>query len=172
MRPHGICENVLNWEDRHISYNLLSSVLNEAVAGFAHLYAYGDFKCTFISQLLGRPVFNLEDLNSPSPRYFSPKSSCTKPCHGKPLFRCVTRHAHSLYKLLMYHLQKISLLPALLRRPIILPDLLQLYKAARICHLHSFHDGITTACYTQRILHLRRYSLRSQHGTATVRLLP
>jgi len=33
-----------------------------------------------------------------------------------------------------------------------LPDLFQRYKAARICHLHSFRDGITTTSYTQRNL--------------------
>ena len=61
MRPHGESENGLNWDDAHIPHNQLSSVLNEAFASFAHLYAYGDSKCTLISQLLGRPVHNLED---------------------------------------------------------------------------------------------------------------
>ena len=68
--------------------------------------------------------------------------------------------------------KKFHMLHALFTRCVILPDLFQLYKAARICHLHSFHDGITTACYTQRALHLRRSSLRSQQGPATPRLLP
>jgi len=108
MRPHGNSENGLNWDDGHIPYTQLASVLSEAVAGFAHLYAYGDSKCTFISQLLGRPVHNLEDFNCPSPRYFRPKFSCTKPCHRNPSFRCATRHAHSLYEWLMYHLLKVS----------------------------------------------------------------
>ena len=67
MRPHGNRENGLNWDDGHIPYNQLSSVLNEAVAGFAHLYAYGDSKCTWISQLLGRPVHNLEDFTALRP---------------------------------------------------------------------------------------------------------
>ena len=106
MRPRGNSENGLNWDDGHIPYTQLSSVKNEAVAGFAHLYAYGDSKCTFISQLLGRPVHNLEYFNCPSPRYFRPKFSCTKPCHRNPSFRCATRHAHSLYERLMCHLQK------------------------------------------------------------------
>ena len=44
MRTHGDSENGLNWDGGHIPYNQLSSVLNEAVAGFAHLYAYGDCK--------------------------------------------------------------------------------------------------------------------------------
>jgi hypothetical protein len=69
MRPHGDSENGLNSDDGHIPYNQFSSVLNEAVAGFAHLYAYGDSKCTLVSQLLGRPMHNLEDFNCPSPRY-------------------------------------------------------------------------------------------------------
>jgi hypothetical protein len=108
MSPHGDSENGLNLDGGHIPYNQLSSVLNEAVAGFAHLYAYGDSKCTLILQLLGRPVHNLEDFNCPSPLYFRPKFSCTKPYHRKPSIRCDTRHAHSRYEWLMYHLQKMS----------------------------------------------------------------
>jgi hypothetical protein len=42
-RAHGSCENSINWDDGHIPYTHLASVLNEAAAGFAHLYAYGDF---------------------------------------------------------------------------------------------------------------------------------
>jgi hypothetical protein len=44
------------------------------------------------------------------------------------------------------------MLPALTARRVILPELFQRYKAARICHLHSFRDCITTTCYTQRAL--------------------
>ena len=66
MRPHGKSENDLNWDDGHIPFNQLSSVLNEVVAGFAHLYAYGDSKCTLISQFLVRPLHNLEDFSCPS----------------------------------------------------------------------------------------------------------
>ena len=108
MRPHGDSENGLNWDGVHILYNQLSSVLNEAVAGFAHFVAYGDCKYTLISQFLCRPVHNLEDFNCPSPRYFRPKFSCIKPCHRNPSFRCATRHVHSLYEWLIYHLQKMS----------------------------------------------------------------
>jgi len=108
MRPHGNSENGLNGDEGHIPYNRFTSVLNEAVAGFAHFYAYGYSKCTLITRLLGRPVHNLEDFNCPSPRYFRPKFSCTKTCHRNPSFRSATRHAHSLYEWLMYHLQKMS----------------------------------------------------------------
>ena len=108
VRPHWNSEIGLNWDDGHFPYNQLSPVLNEVVAGFAHLYAYGDSKCTLISQLLSRPVHNLEDFYCPSSRYFRPKFSCTKPCHRNPSFRCATRHAHSLYEWLVYHLQKMS----------------------------------------------------------------
>ena len=108
MWPNGSSEIGLNWVDGHIPYTQYSSVMNEAVAGFALLYAYGDSKCTFIAQLLDRPVHNLDDFNCPSPRFFRPKFSCTKPCHRNPSFRYATRHAHSLYEWLMYHLQTIS----------------------------------------------------------------
>ena len=78
MRPHGNSENGLNGDEGHIPYNRFTSVLNEAVAGFAHFYAYGYSKCTLITRLLGRPVHNLEDFNCPSPRYFRPKFSLPK----------------------------------------------------------------------------------------------
>jgi len=38
---HGSSENGLNWADGHIEYKDLPTVLNKAVAGFAHLYACG-----------------------------------------------------------------------------------------------------------------------------------
>jgi len=57
--PHGDGENGLNCDNGHIPYNQLSTVLNEANAGFTYLYAYGDVKCTFISQLLASPVHKL-----------------------------------------------------------------------------------------------------------------
>ena len=80
MRPRGDEENGLNWDDGHIAYNQLSTVLSEAVVGFAHLYGYGESKCRLLSQLLARPVHNLEDLKCPSPRNFRYRFSCTKPC--------------------------------------------------------------------------------------------
>ena len=40
MWPHGDSENGLNLDDGHIPYNQLFWVLKEAVAVFAHLYAY------------------------------------------------------------------------------------------------------------------------------------
>jgi hypothetical protein len=62
MRPQGDTEDGLNWDGCHISNHQLSTALREVVAGFAHLYSYGESKCKLLSQLLGRPVHNLEDL--------------------------------------------------------------------------------------------------------------
>ena len=39
MAEHGSSQNGLNWADGHIEYKELHTVLTEAVAGFAHLYA-------------------------------------------------------------------------------------------------------------------------------------
>jgi len=41
MTSQGSDENGLNWEDAHIAYHDLYTVVSEAVAGFAHLYCYG-----------------------------------------------------------------------------------------------------------------------------------
>jgi hypothetical protein len=97
MRPHGNSENSLNLDYGHIPYTQLASVLSEDAVGVAHLYAYRDSKCTFIAQLLGRPVCNLEDFNCPSPLYFRPKFSCTK--HNTEIPRSVAlldRHISSM----------------------------------------------------------------------------
>jgi len=65
MADHRSIENGINWADGHIEYKVLHTFLNEAVAGFAHLYAYGISKCTFLAGLTGRPIHNLEDVNCP-----------------------------------------------------------------------------------------------------------
>ena len=49
MADHGSTESGINWIDGHIEYRELHMVLNEAVTGFAHLYAYGVSKCTFLA---------------------------------------------------------------------------------------------------------------------------
>ena len=38
MADHGSRENGVNWNDGHIEYRELHTVINDAVAGFAHLY--------------------------------------------------------------------------------------------------------------------------------------
>jgi hypothetical protein len=62
MADHGSSENGINWADGIIQYSELHTVLNEGVAGFAHLYAYRFSKCTFPAGLTGRPIHNLEEL--------------------------------------------------------------------------------------------------------------
>jgi len=67
MADNGSAKNGINWIDGHIEYSYLHSVLNEAVASFVHLYAYGILKCSFLEGMTGRPIHNLEDLNCPHP---------------------------------------------------------------------------------------------------------
>ena len=80
--------------------------MSEAVAGFAHLYSYGIAKCKFLSELLWRPIPNLQDFNCPQPKSFNYKRWCSLLCHKIANINCVTKTAHSLYDCLMYHLQK------------------------------------------------------------------
>ena len=65
MHAHGSDENGLNWDDGHIPYDQLCSVLNEVTAPFDHLYAYGTVKCEILNQHTKRPVHNLKDLQCP-----------------------------------------------------------------------------------------------------------
>jgi len=71
MADHGTTENGINWIDWHIDYRELHTVLNEAVAGFAHLYAYGVSKCTFFAGLTERLYHNPQDVNCPPPETFN-----------------------------------------------------------------------------------------------------
>ena len=105
MTTHRSVENGLNWDDGHIAYSELYTVVNEAVAGFAHLYAYGIAKCAFLTELLSRPILNLQDFKCPLPKSFNHKYWCSMPCHKFPHVNCAIKTAHSLYDWLMYQLQ-------------------------------------------------------------------
>jgi stalled ribosome alternative rescue factor ArfA len=48
MAGHGSSENGINWAEGHIEYKELHTVVTEAVAGFAHLYAYIVSKVSFL----------------------------------------------------------------------------------------------------------------------------
>jgi len=106
IADQGSLENSLNSADGHIEYKELHTVLTEAVAAFAHFYAYGVSKCTFLAGLTGRPINNLEDLACPPPVSFNYKRWSTLPCHNFPRFTYATKTAHSPYDSLMYSLQK------------------------------------------------------------------
>jgi len=106
MSPHGSEENGLNWDDGIVPYNLLETALDETVARYAHLYSYGATKCQFLSDLLGRPVLNLEDFGCPSRHKLGSGYSCVLPCHSFSDISCATRNAHSFYKWLMYHFRQ------------------------------------------------------------------
>jgi hypothetical protein len=108
MEPHGSESNGLSWDDGHIPYYTLHATVDEAVAGYPHLYCFGHEKCTFINELLGRPVHNLEDLKCPPSTHLKPRYTCHIPCHKFPNVSCATKNAYSLYNWLTYHFQKRS----------------------------------------------------------------
>jgi len=71
MTEHGSTENGINWIDGHVVYRELHTVINEAVVGFAHVYAYGVSRCTFLTGLKRRSIHNLEEVNFPPPDSFN-----------------------------------------------------------------------------------------------------
>ena len=105
IADHGSSESGINLADGHIEYKDLHTVFTEAVAGFAHLYAYGVSKVKFLSSLTGRPIHNLVDVDCRTPDSFNHEHWCTIPCHKFPKFACTTKTAHSLYDWLMHYLQ-------------------------------------------------------------------
>jgi len=106
MADHGSAEKDINWIDGHIEYSELHTVLNKAVAGFAHLYAYGVSNCTFLAGMTGRPIHNLEDINCHPPDSFNHERWFTLLCHKFSRFSCATINAQSPYECFMYYLQK------------------------------------------------------------------
>jgi hypothetical protein len=67
MAPHSSSENGLSWDDGYVEHIKLLRTLNEAVSGYAHLYAHGEEKCRFLKNLLGQPIRNLEEFYFLSP---------------------------------------------------------------------------------------------------------
>jgi len=106
LANHVLSENVLKWTDEHIEYKELQTVITEPVAGFAHLYAYGVSKFSFLAGPTERPIHNLEDLECPSPASFNHSHWCTLPCHKFPRFACATKTGNFLCDWLMFYLQK------------------------------------------------------------------
>jgi hypothetical protein len=80
MMLHGSEEKGPDLDDGHTTYKLFTAV-SEAVAGFAHLYSYGASKCKFLSELLGRPILNLQDFKCPTTNELKTKYSCSLSCH-------------------------------------------------------------------------------------------
>ena len=97
MEDHVSSDNGINWIERHIEYRDLYAVVINAVAGFAHLHAYGVSKCTFLAGLSGRPIHNLDDLNCPSPDSFDHDRWCTLAYHKFLKFAWATKTAYSFY---------------------------------------------------------------------------
>ena len=58
MNAHGSKGKALNWSEGHIPYDQLHSVLNEALANFEYLYAYGSEKREILSTQLIRTIHN------------------------------------------------------------------------------------------------------------------
>ena len=65
MADHGSSDNDIHWSDGRIEYKELHTVFTEAVAGLDHLYAYGVSKETFLSNLAGSTIHNLEGVYCP-----------------------------------------------------------------------------------------------------------
>ena len=105
ITSQGLDVNGLHWEDGHIAYHDLYMVVSVAVAGFAHLYCYGVTKFKFLTELLRRPILNLQDFNCPQPTSLNHTRWFSLPCHKFPNVNCAPKTAHSLYDWSMLQLQ-------------------------------------------------------------------
>jgi hypothetical protein len=102
MAPHGSIESGLNWDDDHIAYAQVQTVLTEAVANYDHLYARGYDKCELLIGILNRPLHNYEDIQGPDPQERKSDVHCHLTCQAFPHMRCATRNAYALHCWLEY----------------------------------------------------------------------
>ena len=102
---NNLNKNGINWNDGYIPYSSLKSILEEATAGYTHLYAYGQDKCSFLSDLTNRTFINLEEFNCPTPTELKHAMSCTFPCHKFGNVHCATKHAEAMFRWLTYHIE-------------------------------------------------------------------
>jgi hypothetical protein len=65
MRPYVSEENGFNCDDGIVPYDQLQTAQSETVAGYGHLYSFEITKCKFLSDILSRPVINLEEFGLP-----------------------------------------------------------------------------------------------------------
>jgi len=105
MNPHSSPTSGLSWEDGLIPYSSLFQALTEATTNYAHLYAKGDDKCKLLTDMLGRPVQNLDSFGCPSRKEFRMTTGCSLPCHKFPDKSCDVRNAISLFGWLKHHIQ-------------------------------------------------------------------
>ena len=106
MHAHGSEENGLNWDDGHIPYDQLYSILNEVAAPFDHLFAYGTVKCGILNKHTKRPVHNLEDLKCPDPSKLTSDVRCYLTCHKFAHLRCATKNAYAAHSWLVFYFQE------------------------------------------------------------------
>jgi len=104
--PHSSGDNGICWDDGSIAYSSLSQTLAEATANFAHLYAKGNAKCKFLSDILGQTVQNLDSFGCPPRKEFKMTTGCSLPCHKFPDNSCAARNTHNLYGWMKHHLQE------------------------------------------------------------------
>ena len=64
--PYDSPPPVRDGDTGHIPYSALPAILQDAVAGYAHLYSYGRIKCGFLSALVRRTFVDLAELRCPA----------------------------------------------------------------------------------------------------------
>jgi len=105
MEAHGSISSGINYDDGAIPYSTIVQTLSEATANFANLFSKGVAKCRLLTDLLGRPITNLDDFGCPSRESYVPGAGCSMPCHKFPDKSCAMRNARSLFGWLKNHLK-------------------------------------------------------------------
>ena len=110
--PYDSPPPVRDGDTGHIPYSALPAILQDAVAGYAHLYSYGRIKCGFLSALVRRTFVDLAEFRCPASHELTNNQaqfSCARPCHRFSSRECAARNAHSFYRWLTHHLYTMSM---------------------------------------------------------------
>jgi len=78
MEHHGSTSSAINWDDDSIPYSTIIQTLSEATENFTNQYTKGHAKCRLLTDLLDRPITNLDDLAAPHAKasYPVPAAAC------------------------------------------------------------------------------------------------
>jgi hypothetical protein len=103
MEPHASTSSGINTNDGSILYSSLIRTLSESTL---QIYTVKTLtKCRLLTDLLDRPIINLDDFGCPPSESFVPGAGCSLPCHRFPGKSCAVRNARSLFGWLKYHLK-------------------------------------------------------------------
>jgi len=91
-RMNETIDHGCNWNDRHVLYSELETVVHREATSAVAIYCFGPQKTQFISSHIDRAAIDITQLGFPPLTDISlPTISCTSACHDKSEQVCLLR---------------------------------------------------------------------------------